>query len=163
MTKRITALLLAVIIPITLLFSGCGKRLTQKEYYDGLQRGFNAYIAALDDIETVRADVTSSQEIMLEQTKATKVCENAEKALAAFEEMNPPEKFAEKHKDLLNAVALEKKYVAATRQVLTAKTPAEIEEYATEAQNVFALVPEEQQFAMVYAKLILEAKAAAES
>lgn len=159
MLKRITALLIMVIIPITLIFTGCGKRLTEEEYHDELYTDFKEYAAVLNEIETIQANVTSSQEIMLEQTKATEVCEKAEKALEKFEKMNPPDGFTEKHKTLLKAVELEKKFVNASEKVLTARTPFELEEYATEAAMIFAGTPEDQQFAAVLSDLLLDLKA----
>lgn len=163
MTKRIITQALSAIVLITLVFSGCGERLTETEYLDRLQLGFNEYIAALDDIENVWEEAASGRNLMQEHTKAIEMCKNAQKALEIFEEINPPEKFTEKHKALLKAVELEKKYIEAAKNVLTARTSAQMEEYATEAQNIFALVPEEQQFAMVYANLLSEARTAAES
>lgn len=160
MTKRITALLIAVAVPMALLFTGCGKQLTEREYYDDLYAYFNEYVEALNEIETVRANVTSSQEIMLEQTKASEICEKAEKALDKFEKMNPPDGFAEKHKTLLAAVELEKKFVSASEKVLTAKTPFELDKFSGEAAMIFAGVPEDRQFAPVLAGLLSDLKAA---
>ena len=160
MTKRIAALLIAVLLPITLIFSGCGKRLTEQEYYDELYAGFKEYAAALEEIETVRADVGSSQEKMLELTKAAEICEKAETALEKFNKINPPDSFAEKHKTLLTAVGYEKEFVKASRKVLAARTPFEYEEYSIEAAMVFAGVPEEQQFAAVFLELFLEVQSA---
>lgn len=160
MPRRITTLLIAVIIPITLIFTGCGKQLTEREYYDGLYANFKEYAAALEEIETVQADVTSSQEIMLEQTKATEVCKKAEKVLEKFQKMNPPGKFSEKHKTLIAAVELEKKFVRASEKVLTAKTPFEFEQYSSEATMIFAGVPENRQFVAVLDDLLSEVKGA---
>lgn len=162
-TKRYIALLIAVIIPAALILSGCGKRLTAKEYYEELYADFKEYAAAVKEIELVRPNVTSSQEIMVEQTKATEICEKAAKALEKFDKINPPKQFAEKHKAFLEAVELEKKFVSATEKVLTARTPAEAEQYATEATMVLAGVPEEKQFAALLLNLISEAKAAADN
>ena len=160
MTKRFSALIIAVLFPITLLFSGCGKRLTEQEYYDELYAGFKEYAEALDEIETVRADASSSQEKMLELTKAAEICEKAEKALEKFDKINPPRSFDEKQKTLLTAVEYEKEFVKASRKVLAARTPFEYEEYSIEAAMVFAGVPEEQQFAAVFLELFLEVQSA---
>ena len=156
MNKRVTALLIAFILPIMLMITGCGKQLTEQEYYDGLYANFKEYVSALEEIETVRADASSSQEKMLEQTKATEICQKAEKALEKFDKMTPPDRFAENHKTLLAAVEYEKEFVKASQKVLTARTPFEYEEYSTEAVMVFAGVPEEQQFAAVLAALLSE-------
>ena len=163
MTKRVTVLLAALLLPITLIFTGCGARLTEQEYFDGLYANFKEYLAAMEEIGNVQTDVSSSQEIMLEQTKATEVCKKAEKALEKFNKLNPPSQFDDKHKKLLTAVELEKDFVRAAQKVLTARTPAEYEQYSIEASMVFADVPAEQQFAAVFAELLLEVRAAAEN
>lgn len=160
-SKRIAALIVAVVLPIALILTGCGKRLTEREYYDELYADFKEYAAALEEIDTVQADVASSQEKMLELTKAADICEKAEKALEKFDKINPPDSFAEKHKTLLEAVKHEKEYVRASRKVLAARTPFEYEQYSIEAAMVFANVPEEQQFAPVLSALLSEVKTAA--
>lgn len=154
MMKRFLAVFAAV--ALVFMLCGCG-RLSRTEYYEQLTVCFKEYAAALDEFDTVRADVTSSQEIMLEQTKATEICERAEKALDGFTKMNPPEEFAEKHEELLAAVELEKKFVTATKKVLTARTPDELSKYGSEAETVFNGIPEEEQFAAVYKELLKEA------
>ena len=161
MTKRFTALLIAVLLPITLIFTGCGQRLTEQEYYDELYADFKEYAAALEEIETVQADVGSSQEKMLELTKAAEICEKAQTALEKFNKINPPAGFAEKHKMLLTAVGYEKEFVKASRKVLAARTPFEYEQYSIEADMVFADVPEEQQLIAVMSSLLSEVRDAA--
>lgn len=161
MTKRISALLIAVLLPIALIFTGCGTRLTEQEYYDELYADLKEYAAALNEIETVRADAPSSQEKMLEQTKASEICQRAEQALDKFNKLNPPESFADKHKKLLTAVRYEKDFVKASQKVLSARTPFEYEEYSIEAALIFADVPEEQQLISVMSSLLSELRAAA--
>lgn len=73
MTKRIVSLLIAIVLPITLLFTGCRKQLTEEEYLGQVKEAYEEYAAALEEFESVRADVGSSQEIMEEQTKATEI------------------------------------------------------------------------------------------
>lgn len=159
MIKRIIALLLAVMVPAALLFTGCGSknRLSEKEYFDALHENFKEYAAALEEMESVRADVSSSQEKMLEQTKATEICEKAEEILGRFGNLNPPERFKEKHKAIVSAAELELKYVRAVKTVLTAKTPAERDQYINEAASVFSGVPEDQQLPALLSEITAEA------
>lgn len=154
--KRIIALLFAVIIPAALFFTGCGSknRLSEKEYFDALHENFKEYAAALEEIESVQADVSSSQEKMLEQTKATEICEKAEEILGRFGKLNPPERFNEKHKALVSAAELELKYVRAVKTVLTAKTPSERDQYINEAASVFSGVSENQQLPALLSEII---------
>lgn len=160
MYKRIIAFLLAVIIPAALFFTGCGSknRLSEKEYSDALYENFKEYAAVLEEMETVQADVSSSQEKMLEQTKATEICEKAEEILGRFRKLNPPERFIEKHKALVSAAELELKYVRAAKTVLTARTPAERDQYINEAALVFSGVPESQQLPAVLSEIVAEAR-----
>ena len=160
-TKRFFVMIAAIILPLALILSGCAKRLTAKEYSDELYAAFKEYAAALDEIESVQANVTSSQDVMIEQSKATEVCQNAETALEKFKKLKPPKQFAEKHKALLEAVELEKRFVAASEKVLTARTPEELDQYGSEASMIFAGVPEEQQLSAQLVTLITEARAAA--
>ena len=159
MYKRIIALLLAVMIPAALIFTGCAKeRLSEKEYSDALYENFKEYAAALEEMENVQADVSSSQEKMLEQTKATEICEKAEEILERFGKLNPPKRFKEKHKMLVSAAELELKYVRAVKTVLTARTPAERAQYINEAASVFSGVPETQQLPAVLSEIAAEAR-----
>lgn len=155
--KRVVALIIAVIIPAVLVFTGCAKeRLSEKEYSDVLSDSFKEYAAALEEMETVQADVSSSQEKMLEQTKATEICENAEEILERFATLKPPKSFSEKHKELVAAAELELKYVRAVKKVLTARTPFEREQYINEAALVFSGVPESQQLPAVLFEIVAE-------
>ncbi len=156
MKKRIHVLF-APIVVFVLLLCGCG-RLSADEYYDQLRAGLNEYSATLKEFDTVRTDVQSSQDIMLEQTKATQICERAEKALDKFKEMNPPKEYSEKHEALVESAEHEKEFVRATKKVLTARTPAELSEYTSEVQAVLSGVPEEKQFASVFKDIVLELK-----
>ncbi len=157
MAKRISAFL-ALTVTLALLLCGCKSRLSESEYYEQLNAGIEEYAAALQEFETVRANVTSSQEIMIEQTKATDICNDAEKALDKFGKMNPPERFSEKHAELIKAVELELKYIQGQKKVLSAKTPDEFMRYSSEAEAVFKDVPGEKQIAAVLRDIFAELK-----
>ena len=159
-TRRFTVVIAAIILPLALILSGCAARLSASEYSEELYAAFKEYAAALTEIERVQADVTSSQDVMIEQTKATEICQNAEAALKKFKKLKPPKQFAEKHEAHLEAVELEKRFVAASEKVLTARTPEELDQYGTEASMIFAGVPEEEQLAAQLVALITEARAA---
>lgn len=156
MIKRIAAVFLAAMMIFAL--GGCGKALSEREYFDALSAGFDEYIAALNEMETIRADVTSSQEIMEEHTKATEICERARAALKKLSSPKPPAKFAAQHKKLLTALEMEREYVDAVHKVLTARTPDEMYDYTGEVQNVLMKLPEDKQLGAVYKELITEVK-----
>lgn len=152
MAKRIVSLLVAV--AIALLFTGCQKRLTEGEYLGQVKGAYEEYAAALEEFESVRANVGTSQEIMEEQTKAAEICDRAEKALNSFSKLNPPESCFEKHKELLAAAELEIRFIKAQKKVLSARTPDELSEYTAQAGTIFSGVPEEKQLPAVIGKLL---------
>lgn len=161
-SKRIAVLILTVLLPIMLIVTGCGqkKELTTQEYYDQLYDNFKQYIADLQEIDGIQTSVSTVNELQDQLQKATEICEKAEKTLDNFIKMAPPSRFADKHKTLVSAVELEKKFVKAAQKIFTAKTADELEQYKNEAESIFADVPNEQQFTGVLAKLLPEVKAA---
>lgn len=161
MTKRITALLIAVIIPFTVLFTGCSsKQLTPKEYYDELYATFKEYAADLKEVSAMQAKATTLAEVQAQLGKAKEICGKAGKTLDKFGKMKPPSQFADKHKKLLSAVDLEKKFINAAEKVFNSKSIDELAKYTKEAEAVFDNVPSDQQFAAVFMNLLLEVKAA---
>ena len=108
MTKRITAMMTAVVIIITLMLSGCGKRLSLDEYKTASEAAFKGWITAATDW----ADF-SGKNIMNDDRNAEfgKVRENrdaleqkllkVESALYEFDKLgNPPAEYDELHKKL---------------------------------------------------------------
>lgn len=154
MTKRVVSLMIAVMLPITLLFTGCRKRLSEEEYLGQVKAAYEEYAAALEEFESVRADVSASQEIMEEHTKAVEICDRAEDALDRFSKMNPPDSYSERHKEVLAAVEIEKDFIEAQRKVLSARTPDELSTYISEYEAIFSGVPEERQLPAVIRELL---------
>lgn len=153
MTKRVVSLILAVILPIT-LFTGCKKRLSEEEYLGQVKAAYEEYAAALEEFESVRADVSASQEIMEEHTKAVEICDRAETTLKKFAKLYPPEELSEQHEELIDAAELEQKFIYAQRKVLSARTPDELSTYISEYEAVFSGVPEERQLPAVIRELL---------
>lgn len=160
MTKRVTVLLAAVLIPIMLLVTGCGKNneLSMQEYYDRLRGDFKQYIDDLKEVGDLQTSVDSVDDLKAQQQKAKELCEKAEKTLDDVIKMTPPSHFAEKHKTLVSAAELEKRFLQATEKVFTATTSDELEKYLNETEAVFKNVPMERQFAGVITDLLLEVK-----
>ncbi len=163
MTKRIIALLIAVIIPAAMIFTGCSsKQLTTQEYYDQLYANFKEYAAELKEITTIQTNVKTIDDVQKMLNKANDTCGKADAVLDKFSKMNPPSQFADKHKKLLSAIETEKKFISTVKKIFTSKSLSELSQYTNEAQSVFNGIPEKQQFAAVFMDLILEAKAAAD-
>lgn len=162
MTKRITALLIAVIIPAALIFSGCSKRLSAKEYYDQLYANFKEYTAAAGEIATVQDGIKNGAATDSLRAQATEGCKKAMTALEKFDKMNPPKMFSDKHKKLVEAVDLEKKFKTASEKLLIATNSADEAAATSELSAVFSSVPESQQFPALFVSLLPEAKSEAE-
>lgn len=157
MTKRIASLLAATLIPIALIFTGCGKRLTEREYFDELYATFKQYSSDMRNIGSLQTNVSVS-ELKGQLDRAKELCKTAEKTLDGFMKMNPPSQFDDKHKKLTSAVKLEKDFLKATEKIFTATSEEELSKYTKEAEAVFDGIPEEQQFAAVFLELFLEVK-----
>ena len=161
MTKRITALLIAVLLPITFILSGCGsKELTPQEYRDQMYDNFTQYLETLREISGVQAEVSTVEELRERQKEAGQLCRNAEMILNLYKEMTPPSQFADKHKKLLTAVESEKGFLQAVEKVFTAASADELSKNKKEADTFFDGIPEKQQFPAVFLELFLEVQSA---
>ena len=159
MTKRITAMMTAVVIIITLMLSGCGKQLSMQDYYDQLGANFKEYVAATKDFSSIQTNVTTAAQAEQEKSKAQELCKKAETVLDKFAKMQPPSKYSEKHNELIKSIELEKKFWEASAKIFTAKTDSEISQYTSDAEAVFDGTPSEKQFALLYKDLYLSVKA----
>lgn len=124
MIKRITAMIIAVIIPIALL-SGCGKSLTVEEYKDELQSKWRDYASAQ---MAIVSDMQSFDESGTIPAEFEDHCKSFEQAMKAFEKINPPSDYKEKHKQLVKALDNERDWLAAIRECAAATSPQEIEQ-----------------------------------
>ena len=162
MTKRITALLLAVLLPIAFILTGCGsKELTVQEYSDQLYSAFKQYSDDLRNIGSLETNVGVS-ELQNQLNKAKELCETAEKTLDEFTKMSPPSQFADKHKKLTEAVEDEKGFLQAVEKIFTSASADELSKNTQEAETFYDKIPEEQQFASIFLDLFLEVQSALE-
>ncbi len=160
MTKQVTALLIAVILPITLLFSGCGsKQLTEQEYFDELSACYKEYSAAFKELSPIieaAKDVASAKS---NSSKAKEICGRVDKALSKFEKLNPPSQFSAQHKKLVASIANERKFVKAAENLFTADTLDGLLS-ATQELQATQNVPEDQQFLSIFLQHIKDVKSA---
>lgn len=160
MTKRMTALLLAVIIPITLLLAGCGsKQLTAQEYFDELGACYKEYSAAFKELSPLidaAKDVASAKS---NSAKAKDICSRVDKALTKFEKLNPPSQFSAQHKKLVASIANERKFVKAAEKLFTADTLDGLLSARNELQAT-ENIPADQQFLSIFLQLIKDVKSA---
>lgn len=145
MTKRIISLLIALVIPMALMLSGCksSKPLTKEEYLDALTADYKEYSAAAKELTAIDSDTFTEQAVKARQEKAKDVCGKMEKALDKFGDINPPADYSKKHKTLLTAVEQEKKFVNASEKPLTSTNFDDINSAKNELVTIYNL-PTEQ-------------------
>lgn len=161
MTKRITALLIAVLLPITFIFTGCGsKELTLQEYKDQLYDDFTQYLSSLEEINDVKTDVSTLAELQEQKSKAVSLCRKAKTILSLYTAMTPPAQFADKHKKLNAAVELEKGFVQSVEDIFNSTSADELSKNTKKSEAYFDGTPEEQQFGAVFMELFLDVNSA---
>lgn len=175
--KRFIALLLAVIIPAALLFTGCGKQpaetvievtpvefapegtqLTVVEYREELNVLMRDYVVVLNDVPLDEENDTVAK-LKPHWEEARESCRKCNEALDKFGTINPPEKLIEKHKKLLVGVNNEKEYVAAMERFLTAQNNKDLKRYSEELEKLVDR-PEEETLSAMYLELYKEIKEA---
>lgn len=124
MIKRIMAMIIAVIIPISLL-SGCGKSLTVEEYKTEIEKCWKGFLTS---ISSLSADMQyfEKNEVLEDSNKFENDCKNFENALKDFEKINPPSEYKEKHKQMIKALDNERYWLTTVRKYVSATTPEEI-------------------------------------
>lgn len=163
MTKRIATLLIAVILPITLVFTGCGSdKPTVTEYRDELRDNLKAYTEPIKELSQLADESDTVEKVQANQSKAKEACEEAGKVLDNFEKITPPDQFADKHKNLISTIDSERKFLKASEKLFAAKTSDDIESANKELAAV-QNIPSDQQFLIVFSKLISEVNKAADN
>lgn len=156
MTKRIAILLIAVILPITLVFTGCGSdKPTATEYRDELRNNLQAYTEPMKELSQLADESDTVEKVQANQSKAKEACKKAGKILDNFEKITPPDRFADKHQNLISAIDSERKFLKAAEKLFAAKTSDDVES-ATNELTAIQNIPSDQQFLSVFTKLISE-------
>lgn len=161
MTKRIVSLLIALIIPMALILSGCknSKPLTKEEYVDALAADFKEYAAAAKELVAIDSKTFTNEAVKARRSKVKDACGKMEKALDKFADINPPAEFSQKHKTLLEAVGNERKFVKASEKLLTSTNVADVEAAKNELEAIDNL-PTAQTLGSIVLALVKELKAA---
>lgn len=146
MRKRIDALFLAITV---LLLSGCG-RLTPEGYRDALKDQWKSYLSAQMAIVN---DIVTLDESGALPAEFDEHCESFEKAMDGYEKIKPPSDIQYKHNLLLESLENERGWLAAVRELTSAKTPEEIEQAENKIQ---AAANYKNSFPEQYIKLISE-------
>ncbi len=141
MTKRVLSLIIALILPITLLCGCSAKQLTADEYQDEVISNVKNWFKAMDDwviycsdnviVETADKSYEMDFDKAREHKSELKKQLNAvEKALDKIDKIgNPPAEYDDFHKQLKNGVSLERRWLSLQRDLLSARSEEEF--YAT--------------------------------
>lgn len=142
MTKRVIAFIIAVMIPISLL-GGCkGKQLTTQEYADEMYRCYRVFSQTILDLfmgnngnkglfSTFR--VGNSDDIV----RLKEVISRLEKAFDDIEKINPPDNYADIHKEIVKSLETERQRIEIWLKLEKAEDSANIEEIRKEADNLY--------------------------
>ena len=153
MSKRMTALFMAVLLPIALIFTGCGKRLTAEEYRDELQSRIKDYASALTEIAM---DIQAFDESGVKPSDFEEHSKTLEKAIKNLEKIKPPADMDSKHKWFLEAFDYERKWLAAVRELMSTKTSAEKEQAIQKIQDIANAAVQEKAFLARYVEIVKE-------
>ena len=151
MSKRMTALFIAVLLPITFILSGCGNsRLTPEEYRDELQSRIKDYASALTEIAL---DIQVFDESGVQPSDFEDHCKAHEKAIKNIEKIKYPAELVYKHELLLEAFEIERDWLEAVRELMSTKTPEEKEQAL---QKIQTIASSENTFMIRYVEILRE-------
>ncbi|MDE6726586.1 MAG: hypothetical protein K2J80_01445 [Oscillospiraceae bacterium] len=158
MIKRIVVLLAAVLLPVALIFTGCGsKQLTAQEYFDELSACYKEYSAAFKELSPIIEMANDVASAKSNSAKVKDICGRVNKALSKFEKLNPPSQFSAQQKKLVTSIANERKFVKAAENLFAADTLDGLLSARNELQATQDL-PEDQQFLTIFLQLIKDVK-----
>lgn len=138
MTKRITALVLAVILPITLVFTSCGKakgpQLNAQEYWNQSDKLVRSFVSNTTDASMLFMEwrFGNAEDI----AKLKELIENREAALDGLETLNPPEKYKDMQKKLVKSIKYERDWDKAALKYETAKTDKDLDKIGAKFQKI---------------------------
>lgn len=175
--KYNAALLLAVLISMLALTTGCagissessysepqysdivysGEPLTTMEYYEALRSLFSDFSDAMGAIPFSKERQTVAK-MKPYWNEAKTQCQRAREALDKFTELNPPEKYDKKHKELLSKIAQEKHIIDSEERFLTASNYFALKRYGKEMTEAMD-IPVEQQFSHTWMLIVIDLKA----
>lgn len=178
MMKRFMALMIAVFLPITAFLAGCGNNtdkpvpeilisdpeitipesvpLSIGEYYNMIKDTFRDYADAVREIPL--EECKDLKAMKKNYDLSTETCVKALEVLCRFERINPPKKYAEKHKELISEpLEREKAVIRAEWRFLTSKNKAEVKKNS-DAYVESLDIPTEEMLASHWMNIMLELK-----
>lgn len=162
MTKRMTALLLAVLLPITLLFAACGKAkpapLTEAEYSERLKASCKAYVKATTAWTKYAPETAPYTDAQKEECRKT--ITDRETALNEIKQLVPPKSRESFHNDIVKSLDYEYEWNKAALKLVDAKTEDEAKKIGTEIQSIVNSIPEGKSLSGLYLEFVISERKA---
>lgn len=154
MTKRLTVLLAAILM----LLCGCAgnKELTVQEYSDELYRCWGEFLTATAEWTKYAPETYPYSDEDVKGLKET--VSRREKALDDLARINPPEKYAERHKALVKSLDYEYKWNKAALDLADAKSAEDADRLGNDIAEIVDSIPEGGSLPSVYMFLYKDLK-----
>lgn len=156
MTKRIVTLLLAAVMPLILLCGCSGDGLTVREYGDELSRCWGEFLNATVEWTKYAPEYYPFGDEDIKGLKDT--VSRREKALDDIAKINPPEKYAERHKELVKSLDYEYKWNKAALKLIDAKSAEDADKLGNDIAEIVNSIPEGESLPSVYMFLYKDLK-----
>lgn len=148
MRGRTAAALIAAAL-LSVMLCGCsGKRLTASEYRDEIKRCWGEFLTATMDWTEYAPEnfpYTDEDKTAMEETVSRR-----EKALDDIKRINPPERYADRHRELVKSLGYEYDWNRAARKLGSAKSSEEADRLGDEIAAAVNSIPEGESFPAVY-------------
>lgn len=156
MTKRIVSLLLAAVLPLILLCGCSGNRLTVREYGNELYRCWGEFLNATMEWTKYAPENYPFNGENIKGLKDT--VSRRENALDDIAKINPPEKYAERHKELVKSLDYEYKWNKAALKLIDAKSAEDADKLENNIAEIVNSIPEGESLPSVYLFLYKDLK-----
>lgn len=158
MSGRVAAALLAVSVLLSVMLCGCsGKRLTVREYGDEIKRCWGEFLVATTDWTKYAPETFPYTDEEIAGLKET--ISRREKALDDLRKINPPEKYADRHKELVKSLDYEYEWNKAALKLCSAESSEEADRIGEEIADTVNSIPDGESFPSVYMFLWKDLKA----
>lgn len=162
MTRRFTAMLLAVIMLPVMLLCGCSgnKELTVQQYYDEMMRCWENWHGTTwelsDPKDGLLGKFTAGNAEHISQLND--IMERRGKAVDDFKKMIPPEAYAQRHEELMRQLELEERWDTSLKRLAQAADDDEADKIFDECYEIMNNVPAEELFPYGFMKIIQNLK-----
>lgn len=160
--KRYFALIVAVIIPITLLFAACGKAhsapLSEAEYSERLKTSCKAFVKATMAWTAYAPETAPFTDAQKEECRKT--ITDRENALDEIKQLVPPKSRKSFHSEMLKSLDYEYEWNKAALKLIDAKDNAAADEIGRELSRIVNSIPDGKSLPGLYAEFVTSEKKA---